>query len=267
MKNLLLLYFGATQLLQSVAGIFEIKDVCANAALWPSRFRPFVSVTVLSPVNPPPPQRAARRKRRDDNRCVLWFICGPCVNGHDCSQVLDYFDFLFKVDNDVVFTQPMPSIGQEMAENDAWLLHTAQLTDPPAFAKSSKATMQQYVALQSLRCGYPVAPVSQGERWFERETTVWFGNFIGIWLGLLQSPEIMAFAHTFTHVDMGKRVFLNRWTDQQYWPKAFGLAANRSHLLDRTLWRQDKWFLHKTCCKRGERCYCRGRGAKGAEPP
>ena len=137
----------------------------------------------------------------------------------------------------------------------------AQVTDPPLFAKGSKGLVLRYVAGQSQRCGHPVAPVSRGQRWFETETTVWSGNFIGIWLGLMQAPELMLFAHNFTREEAGRIVFRHRWTDQQYWPKAFGLAADRSRLLDRTAWRKGKWFLHKTCCKhRGHKdCYCKGR--------
>ena len=147
-------------------------------------------------------------------------------------RVLDYFDFWWKIDDDSRWFGPLPlDITRTMAQKRAVFFQTAVAHDPwsctgPALGES----VQLYVDMESALCGRLLRPAAFDKQWFQNDTYIYYSEFVGGWLGLYASPELLQYARIWDNMPGGMWTW--RWGDQQFWTKANGLFDDGSGILD-----------------------------------
>jgi hypothetical protein len=152
-------------------------------------------------------------------------------------RLLDFFDYFWKVDDDVRWFGPLPlDITPHLVEQRAIWFHTAMAHDPidcigPPLAES----VELYLNLQSAGCGRLLRAHAEGEPWFEDDTAIYFSEFVGGWLGLYSSPELLEYARVWNYWPDGMWEW--RWGDQQFWTKANGLFDDGSGIIDWSSWK------------------------------
>lgn len=179
-------------------------------------------------------------------------------------RVLDYFDYVGKIDIDVAFTQafPEPNLAGKMASAGAQLLmtHKQFLVEPLTIVKGVKAAQMSYIEQESARCSASefeaggtkqLLPGGRGDPLFwEGEFQKTFKSHLMVaWLGLYQSPEVKAMAKHFNDFHPGG-MWVNRWGDQEWWPRplaTFGVGQTEKEILK--VWEIDEdlgWYVvHK----------------------
>ena len=135
-------------------------------------------------------------------------------------KALSYFDFALKVDCDTAFGAPLrPTPAEAMIRHGAYYMHTGELfaTNPSCDATVDKAAVA-YV--RSAECASGLVPRTHLNRRIQ-----WRSCFVGGWLGLLQSPQALAYAQFWWAWPGG---WLHRWGDQELWPLLLDIV-NASH--------------------------------------
>ena len=135
-------------------------------------------------------------------------------------KALGYFDFVLKVDCDTAFGAPLrPTPAEIMVRHGAYYIHTGEV-----FATNHwcDATVD-HAAVAYMRA----AECADGL--VARQTLTrriqWRSCFVGGWLGLLQSPQALAYAQFWWAWPGG---WLHRWGDQELWPLLLDIV-NASH--------------------------------------
>jgi len=156
-------------------------------------------------------------------------------------DILDYFDYWLKIDCDVFW---LKSITEDMRkiffDARALFIHSEINEDPYEISRGVDTARNEYLLKEQSRCGAMVYPRALGQPFFENTRNVFYGNFIGGWLGFLTSPEVTAFGKLWKSSTM---LWKHRWGDQQFWCQALGLFHNGSRLLNLSSWR-NRLFLH-----------------------
>ena len=132
----------------------------------------------------------------------------------------DYFDFALKVDCDTSFRAPLqPTPAEAMLRHGAYYMHTGEVfnTNPSCDATIDQAARSY---MRSAECADGLVKHRNLERRVQ-----WRSCFVGGWLGLLQSPQVLAYAQFWWAWPGG---WLHRWGDQELWPLMLDVA-NESH--------------------------------------
>lgn len=150
-------------------------------------------------------------------------------------QILDYFDYAGKLDNDVSFAAPFPerNLPRRLASKNRKMLVTQQqwYYDDPRIANGVEWCLHNYVKQQSVQCGIPE---KEATRWLQpaggADSTFWESNFnttfrahfLVFWLGLYAAPEVKSMAKFWN--DFGPHGMWHfRWGDQQWWPRPIAM--------------------------------------------
>jgi len=146
-------------------------------------------------------------------------------------EALDFFDFWLKIDSDVSFQHPAPFLEQ-MTTRGARFMHTMIRKENPGMAQDLLNCTAAYIATAG--CAH-LQPEAMPDK-----DTVFYGNVIGGWLGLWQSPQALTYnLHWWTWAQgwllpPGS----HGWGDQQFWPHAvWVLGVPDEQVLDLTSWR------------------------------
>ena len=142
--------------------------------------------------------------------------------GYEMLQMkaLSYFDFALKVDCDTAFGAPVrPTPAEIMFEHDAYYMHTGEVfrTNPRCDATVDQAAVTY---MRSAECAAGLVKRQNLEQRIQ-----WRSCFVGGWLGLLQSPQVLAYAQFWWAWPGG---WLHRWGDQELWPLMLDVV-NESH--------------------------------------
>jgi hypothetical protein len=151
-------------------------------------------------------------------------------------QLIDYFDYGIKLDNDVSFVAefPISNIPLQMSEWKAKMLITTQewYHDDPRICQGIRLCLNAYLQQESQRCAQftsmkELHPGGQNYTAFwENNMNVTFrSHFIIFWFGLYASPQVKSFAKYWNQWDP-RGMWDYRWGDQQYWPRPLQLFGN-----------------------------------------
>ena len=135
-------------------------------------------------------------------------------------EALSYFDFALKVDCDTAFGAPLrPTPAEAMLWHGAYYMHSGDVfaTNPSCDATVDQAAVAY---MRSAECTTGLVPRPHLNRRIQ-----WRSCFVGGWLGLLQSPQALAYAQFWWAWPGG---WLHRWGDQELWPLLLDIV-NASH--------------------------------------
>ena len=106
-----------------------------------------------------------------------------------------------------------------MIQHGAYYMHTGEVfhTIPRCDATVDEAAVTY---MRSARCASGIVKRENLERRIQ-----WRSCFVGGWLGLLQSPQVLAYAQFWWAWPGG---WLHRWGDQELWPLMLDIV-NESH--------------------------------------
>ena len=135
-------------------------------------------------------------------------------------EALSYFDFALKVDCDTAFRAPLrPTPAEIMVRHGAYYMHTGEVfaTNPSCDATVDHAAVAY---MRSAECADGLVARQHLNRRIQ-----WRSCFVGGWLGLLQSPQALAYAQFWWAWPGG---WLHRWGDQELWPLLLDIV-NATH--------------------------------------
>ena len=140
-------------------------------------------------------------------------------------QILDFFDYAAKLDNDVWFVRPFPqpNLPLMLAKSGIKMMMTQRqwYNDDNRIVQGTRACLDAYIDLESNRCK------TQGKtRWLKpngiNATELWQGNlnqtfrahFLVFWLGIYAAPETKTMAK-----------FWNDWHPKGMWDYRWGVRV------------------------------------------
>ncbi|BDA44630.1 hypothetical protein COCOBI_06-1070 [Coccomyxa sp. Obi] len=150
----------------------------------------------------------------------------------DELRILDYFDYWWKIDDDVRWFGDLPiDITKRLVEERRIFFHTAMDFDPwwcigPSLAES----IELFLDMESDLCGRPLRAVAFDKIWWTNDSYIYLSEFVGGWLGMYTSPELMEYARIWNYYPYSMWTW--RWGDQQFWTKANGMFDDGSGILD-----------------------------------
>jgi hypothetical protein len=140
-------------------------------------------------------------------------------------QILDFFDYAIKLDNDVSFVAPFPepNLALKLASRGAKMMgtHDKWFNDDSRVSQGIKKCVHSYIDLESKRCQTLKANNNPGTKSLLllkpgglKASIFWEGNmratfrahFVVFWLGLYHAPEVKA---------MSK--YWNNWHPEGMW--------------------------------------------------
>ena len=174
-----------------------------------------VSLAQAARARPPGYARCHPRHRAEYSVGTKWY-------GYEMLQLkaLSYFDFVLKVDCDTAFGAPLrPTPAEAMLRHGAYYMHTGEVfaTSPSCDATVDEAAVAY---MRSAECSAGLVKHEHLKRRIQ-----WGSCFVGSWLGLLQSPQVLAYAQFWWAWPGG---WLHRWGDQELWPLMLDIV-NESH--------------------------------------
>jgi hypothetical protein len=189
-------------------------------------------------------------------------------------QVLDFFDYAAKLDNDVSFVRPFPepNLPLMMARQETKMMITQRqwYLDDGRIVQGTRSCLDAYIDQESKRCvkgavaGSPLPATATKEPYWLRPnginaTILWEGNlnltfrahFCVFWLGLYAAPETKAMAKFWN--DWHPRGMWDfRWGDQQWWPRPVSMFGTGNLSSDiyayeelNTLFEEKGYVVHK----------------------
>jgi hypothetical protein len=179
-------------------------------------------------------------------------------------QLLDYFDYAAKLDNDVSFKTmfPQPNLPLLMIEGGHYMMATQKkwYHDDPRISAGVELCLTNYVKAENTFCQKTAVQNKKLEEFIPggmNDSTFWETNFnttfrahfLVYWLGLYTSPEVKHLAKYWNDFHpWGMWDF--RWGDQQWWPRPIAMFGNGD--LNKEILRYDlidtdneKYVLHK----------------------
>lgn len=160
-------------------------------------------------------------------------------------RAMDYFDFFIKIDIDVTLLRRQDPAA-ELVARDAWWLHTATFpAQVPAKCDGSLAdATRAFLQPGAANCPSGLVPEQ-----VLRRTPVFYSNYVAGWLGLFQSPQMLAYSEHWWGWPGGWR---HRWGDQTFWSHALYVTNATKRVADLTVWRTEPAsFVHKVEPPRG----------------
>lgn len=178
------------------------------------------------------------------------YVIGCAWYVHDMMRlrVLDFFDFVYKVDDDIGFVRRMPEDPAALMASEHKLFFKTSpdnARDSAICAVNSLAFQTAYLRAEGARCGDGRGLRARGEgapSWQEDTVSV-YGNFVGMWLGYFASPQLLHFSDAWLTYPNGTWVY--RWTDQQYWPRALALVDEGGPSAARSTVNRQEWRDHR----------------------
>lgn len=191
-------------------------------------------------------------------------------------QILDYFDYGIKLDNDVSFVNsfPLPNLPLVMAQQGAKMLITTRdwYNDDPRICQGIRQCLQNYLHDENKIChmayhkdkdlaglathqaaidGSELIPggINYTVFWENNMNVTFRSHFVAFWLGIYTSPQVKYFAQYWNDWDP-RGMWDYRWGDQQYWPRPLALFGN-GNLTQEILHYEDfnsdneKYVVHK----------------------
>ena len=122
------------------------------------------------------------REPRHVNSGELLLAWKWIVHAVHSIEALDFFDFWLKIDSDVAFQHPAPFLEQ-MTTHGAHFMHTMIRKENPGMAQDLLNCTAAYLATAGCSHLQPEA--------MPDPHSVFYGNAIGGWLGLWQSPQAL----------------------------------------------------------------------------
>ena len=174
-----------------------------------------VSLARAAEVRPPGYGGCHPRQKAEYSIGTKWYGYEMLV-----LAALSYFDFALKVDCDTSFRAPLqPTPAEAMLQHGAYYMHTGKVfnTNPRCDATIDQAAIS---FMRSAECADGLVKRRNLERRVQ-----WGSCFVGGWLGLLQSPQVLAYAQFWWAWPGG---WLHRWGDQELWPLMLDVV-NESH--------------------------------------
>ena len=148
-------------------------------------------------------------------------------------QILDYFDYGGKLDNDVSFVAPFPepNLPKMLAKLETLMLVTQNswYFDEPRIAQGIGQCVDNYIGIESLLC-YPdekgklLIPGGMADPLFltGNFNATFRAHFLTFWLGLYTAPETKLLAKHWNGWHP-RGMWEYRWGDQQWWPRPIAL--------------------------------------------
>ena len=153
-------------------------------------------------------------------------------------EALRYFDFVLKVDADNSFRALLrPTPAEAMVGHGAYYLHTGFVfrTNSRCDATNDEAASTYMLAAQ---CKHTLRPRALAQR------IQWGSCFTGGWLGLLQSPQVLAYAAFWWNWPGG---WLHRWGDQELWPLMLDVVNESSSIVEAAAIRRTAFSSSSGC--------------------
>jgi|SaaInlV_125m_DNA_1040241.scaffolds.fasta_scaffold04232_4 hypothetical protein len=173
------------------------------------------SLAKAKSARPPKYTRCHPRQKVEYSVSTKWY-------GYEMLQLeaLRYFDFALKVDCDTAFSAPLRSTPAEiMIQHGAYYMHTGEVFTPNPWCDATVDEAAE-TYMRSAECASGLIKRESLKRRIQ-----WRSCFVGGWLGLLQSPQVLAYAQFWWAWPGG---WLHRWGDQELWPLMLDIA-NASH--------------------------------------
>lgn len=151
-------------------------------------------------------------------------------------QILDYFDYGGKLDNDVSFVNkfPTPNLPLMMNEMKAKMLVTEAgwYNDDPRVAQGTKECLYKYMEQMSRQCGFinsqdQIIPggINATILWESNLNLTFRAHFLVFWLGLYTSSETVKLAKYWNEFSP-RGMWDYRWGDQQWWPRPIAMFGS-----------------------------------------
>ncbi|KAK9908408.1 hypothetical protein WJX75_007462 [Coccomyxa subellipsoidea] len=150
----------------------------------------------------------------------------------DELRILDYFDYWWKIDDDVRWFGHLPmDVTSRLVEEKRIFFHTAMDFDPWwCIGPSLGESIELFMDTESDLCGRPLHAAAQDKIWWRNDSYIYLSEFVGGWLGMYTSPELMEYGRIWNYYPYSMWTW--RWGDQQFWTKANGMFDDGSGILD-----------------------------------
>ena len=211
-------------------------------------------------------------------------------------KILDYFDYIAKLDNDVSFVAPFPepNLPLKMVTNSAKMLitQTKWYNDDNRIVQGTRSCVESYIDEESKLCSktavtnpnHPITTTTiksssstnkkipiDDVLWLKGSgpSVLWEGDlnltarahFLVVWLGLYTAPETIAMAKYWN--DWHPRGMWDyRWGDQQWWPKPIAVYGGANISQEILVYEEintdnEKYLVHKLWPRFGTVKECR----------
>lgn len=155
-------------------------------------------------------------------------------------SILDFFDYVGKLDSDVKFTSPFPTLDlpHRLAANQAKVLvtHDGWYNDAPQVCQGLGLCLNAFIDNENKYCRKtnplstnieitPAGYESHSIFWDKKMLTTFRSHFTILWLGIYQSPESMKLAK-FWNDFHPHGMWDYRWGDQQWWPRPLAMFSH-----------------------------------------
>lgn len=153
-------------------------------------------------------------------------------------QLLDFFDYGGKLDNDVSFVSPFPepNLPNKLAQAGSFMLATQNgwYYDDPRISQGVALCLRSYMTMEAKHCNdllpkgtsrlHDLLPAGGNDTTFLENTynTTFRAHFLVYWLGLYTAPETKHLAK-FWNDFHPRGMWDYRWGDQQWWPRPIAL--------------------------------------------
>eukprot|EP01039_Chlorochromonas_danica_P010022 gene10022-11083_t len=149
-------------------------------------------------------------------------------------QLLDFFDYGGKLDNDVSFAAPFPepNLPLMMAEAESFMLVTQNnwYHDDPRISQGVHLCLKSYLTAELKHCNGLITQsnnkvaelvpsgISNPTFWETNFNTTFRAHFLVFWFGLYTAPQVKHLAR-FWNEFHPRGMWDFRWGDQQWWPR------------------------------------------------
>jgi len=186
----------------------------------------------FQPVAPELPSVYSRTKVAPVPRCVgkTWsfeyaFWSGAVTMYHLLLlDLVERFNFVFKIDLDIRYSMPLPSLALKDAVMNCYMVHTslrASTDCEDGTLDAMQRFIQEHSSLADAKFREAVLNMSS---W---EFPLFYGNFVGFHVNLLTDHRVLTLAN-FLYEKYSKGYFENRWTDQATMVMVASLFMNSS---------------------------------------
>lgn len=147
-------------------------------------------------------------------------------------QLLDFFDYAMKLDNDVFFMKafPEPNLPRKLAYQETYMMSTdaGWYQDDPRISQGVRDCLWNFVDQEAKVCGkdYQLKPggIDNPTFWETTYNTTFRAHLLVYWLGLYTSPETYSLAKHWNSWPRGMWDY--RWGDQQWWPRPIAMFGS-----------------------------------------
>lgn len=148
-------------------------------------------------------------------------------------QILDFFDYGGKLDNDVSFTAPFPepNLPLRMVRSGSKMIvsEAEWYCDDWRIAQGNRLCLNDWMTKEKARCGgkhVPMIPGAQNTVLLEGNLNLTIrSHFITYWLGIYDAPETKALAE-FWNGFHPRGMWDYRWGDQQWWTRPIAMFGD-----------------------------------------